>query len=49
MYDVEKQYAERESLQKHRLVADDLMLPMEVLSSAQVAELLAGQNVVLNF
>jgi len=49
MYDVEKLYVERESLQKRGLVADDLMVPVEVLSSVEVAELLTGQDVVLNF
>jgi len=49
MYDVEKLYAESESLQKRGLVVEDLIVPVEVLSSAEVAELLAGQDIVLNF
>jgi tRNA 2-thiouridine synthesizing protein C len=49
MYDVEKLYVERESLQNRGLVEADLVVPVEVLSSAEIAELLAAQDVVLSF
>jgi len=48
-YDVEKLYVERESLQARGLSVDDLIVDVEVLSSAQMAELMAAQDVVLSF
>ncbi|MEO8081578.1 MAG: sulfurtransferase complex subunit TusC [Caldimonas sp.] len=48
-YDVEKLYVERESLQARGLTADDLLVPVEVLSTAQMAALMAEQDVVLSF
>jgi tRNA 2-thiouridine synthesizing protein C len=48
-YDVEKLYVERESLEARGLTEDDLIVDVEVLSTAQMAELMAGQDVVLSF
>lgn len=48
-YDVEKLYVERESLQARGLAVDDLLVPVEVLSSAQMGALMAEQDVVLSF
>ena len=48
-YDVEKLYVERESMQARGLDEDDLIVPVEVLSSAEMAELMAAQDVVLSF
>jgi tRNA 2-thiouridine synthesizing protein C len=48
-YDIEKLYVERESLEARGLTEDDLMVPVAVLSSAQVGELMASQDVVLSF
>ncbi len=48
-YDVEKLYVERESMQARGLAEDDLLVDVEVLSSAELAELMAGQDVVLSF
>jgi tRNA 2-thiouridine synthesizing protein C len=48
-YDVEKLYVERESLQARGLSEADLLVDVEVLSTAQVAELMAAQDVVLSF
>jgi tRNA 2-thiouridine synthesizing protein C len=48
-YDVEKLYVERESMDARGLKAQDLIVPVEVLSSAQMAELMSGQDVVLSF
>ena len=48
-YDVEKLYVERESLEARGLAADDLLVPVEVLDSAQMAALMAEQDVVLSF
>ena len=48
-YDIEKLYVERESLEQRGLNEDDLMVPVAVLSSAQIGELMASQDVVLSF
>ena len=48
-YDVEKLYVERESLQARGLSEDDLIVDVEVLSTAAMADLMAGQDVVLSF
>ncbi len=48
-YDVEKLYVERESMQERGLSEADLLVPVEVLSSAAMAELMAGQDVILSF
>jgi len=48
-YDVEKLYVERESLDARGLTEKDLLVPVEVLSSAQMADLMAEQDVILSF
>jgi tRNA 2-thiouridine synthesizing protein C len=48
-YDVEKLYVERESMHARGLDEDDLLVDVEVLSSAQMAELMAAQDVILSF
>ena len=48
-YDVEKLYVERESLQARGLSEDDLIVDVELLSSAAMAALMAEQDVVLSF
>jgi len=48
-YDVEKLYVERESLDARGLTEQDLLVPVEVLGSAQMAALMAEQDVVLSF
>ena len=48
-YDVEKLYVERESLQARGLSETDLLVDVEVLSTSQMAELMATQDVVLSF
>jgi tRNA 2-thiouridine synthesizing protein C len=48
-YDVEKLYVERESLEARGLSEDQLLVDVEVLSSAQMGELMAQQDVVLSF
>lgn len=48
-YDVEKLYVERESLEARGLSEDDLLVPVEVLGSAEVGELMQQQDVVLSF
>lgn len=48
-YDVEKLYVERESLVSRGLSESDLLVPAEVLDSAEMAALMAEQDVVLSF
>ena len=48
-YDVEKLYVDRESLEARGLSEDQLLVDVEVLSSAQMGELMAHQDVVLSF
>ena len=49
MYDVEKLYVDRESLFSRGLCEEDLLVPVEILDSAAVSDLIAAQDVVLNF
>ncbi|MBN8479019.1 MAG: sulfurtransferase complex subunit TusC [Burkholderiales bacterium] len=48
-YDVEKLYVERESLESRGLTEDDLLVDVNVLSSSELGELMAEQDVVLSF
>ena len=48
-YDVEKLYVERESMELRGLADADLLVPVEVLSSNEMATLMAEQDVVLSF
>jgi tRNA 2-thiouridine synthesizing protein C len=48
-YDVEKLYVERESMDARGLTADDLLVDVKVLSSIEMAALMAEQDVVYSF
>lgn len=48
-YDVEKLYVERESMEARGLTEADLLVPVEVLSAAEMGKLMAEQDVVLSF
>ncbi len=48
-YDVEKLYVERESLAARGLTEEDLIVDVEVISSAELGTLMAAQDVVLSF
>ena len=48
-YDIEKLYVERESLDARGLTEDDLMVPVAVLSAADLGELMLAQDVILSF
>jgi tRNA 2-thiouridine synthesizing protein C len=48
-YDVEKLYVDQASLQARGLTVDDLLVPVQVLDSKQMAELMEQQDVVLSF
>ena len=47
-YEVEKIYVEKESLEARGLTADDLIIPVEVLSSEEMREKVAQQDVVIS-
>jgi tRNA 2-thiouridine synthesizing protein C len=48
-YDVEKLYVERESLEARGLSEDELIVDVNVLSSAELGRLMDEQDVVLSF
>ncbi len=48
-YDVEKVYVEKESLEARGLSEDDLVIPVEVLSFSELADLMDTQEVVVSF
>ncbi len=48
-YDVEKLYAEKESLEARGLTKDDFVIPVEVVSSAELADMMDEQDVVVTF
>ena len=47
-YDVEKIYVEKESLAARGLTADDLVIPVEVLATDDLREVMAQQDVVIS-
>ncbi len=49
MYDVEKLYVDKESMEARGLTPDDLVVPVEVLNTGQVSDLMEEQEVILNF
>ncbi len=49
MYDVEKLYVDKESMEARGLTPEDLVVPVEVLNTAQVSDLMEDQEVILNF
>ena len=49
MYDVEKLYVEKESLEERGLTADDLIVPVEVIGASELADLMEQQDVILNY
>lgn len=48
-YDIEKLYVEKESLDQRGLSEDNLIVPVEVVSTAQMTELMETQDVVISF
>ena len=48
-YDIEKLYVERDSLAARGLTEENLIVPVEVLSAAELAELMGQQDVVISF
>ncbi|UCH76249.1 MAG: sulfurtransferase complex subunit TusC [Rhodospirillales bacterium] len=47
-YDVEKLYFEKESLEARGLTADDLVVEVEILSTDELREIMAAQDVVIS-
>ncbi len=47
-YDVEKLYVEKESLEARGLTADDLVVPVRVVSSDELRDIMSRQDVVLS-
>jgi tRNA 2-thiouridine synthesizing protein C len=48
-YDVTKLYVEEEALQARGLTEADLVVPVQVVSAARIAEIMEAQDVILNF
>ena len=48
-YDIEKLYVDEESLTARGLTTESLLVPVEVLNAAQLAELMDQQDVVISF
>lgn len=48
-YDVEKLYVDEASLTKRGLTEKDLLVPVEVMNSEQLGELMHQQDVILSF
>ncbi|MHB1591424.1 MAG: sulfurtransferase complex subunit TusC [Sulfuricella sp.] len=48
-YDIEKLFVEKESMEARGLTVDDLVVPVEVLTSEEMATLLDEQDVILSF
>ncbi len=49
MYDVEKLYVEKESLEARGLTEEDLVVPVEVMTNSEIGKLMEQQDVVLSF
>ena len=48
-YDVNKIYVDRDSLQRRGLRSEDLLAPVELLEARELGQLMAQQDVLLNF
>lgn len=48
-YDIEKLYVDGESLEARGLTTENLLVPVEVLNTAQMAELMDQQDIVISF
>ncbi len=49
MYDVEKLYVSKESLDERGLTEEDLLVDVEVLPDSQIADLMDEQDVIFTF
>jgi tRNA 2-thiouridine synthesizing protein C len=48
-YDVTRLYVEKEALEARGLTEADLLVPVEAVSAARMAEIMEAQDVILNF
>lgn len=48
-YDIDKLYVEKESLEARGLSEDDMLVPVQVLSTQEIKDLMEQQDVVLSF
>ena len=48
-YDIEKLYVEKESMDERGLTEDDLIVDVQVMSRAEMADMMDEQDVVLSF
>ena len=48
-YDVNQLYVEQEAMQARGLVEADLVVPVEMVSAEQMAEIMESQDVILSF
>lgn len=48
-YDVEKLYVEKESMEARGLTEKDFLVPVQVLTAGEMADLMESQDVVLTF
>ncbi len=48
-YDIEKLYVERESMEARGLTEDDLLVDVQVMSAAEMGDVMAQQDVVISF
>ncbi len=48
-YDVEKLYVDRASLEQRGLTEKDLLVPVKVLDTGEMGQLMAEQDVILSF
>jgi tRNA 2-thiouridine synthesizing protein C len=49
MYDVEKLYVEKESMEARGMTVDDLIVPVEMKTSEEIGRLMEKQDVILSF
>ena len=49
MYDVEKLYVEKESMEVRGMTVDDLIVPVEMKTSEEIGRLMEKQDVILSF
>ena len=48
-YDIEKLYVEKESMEARSLKESDFLVPVKVVSTAEMADIMQSQDVVLSF
>ncbi|HEU5338521.1 MAG TPA: sulfurtransferase complex subunit TusC [Sulfuricaulis sp.] len=48
-YDIEKLYVEKESMEARGLKEEDFIVPVKVIDTAEMAELMQSQDVIMSF